>query len=705
MEALPLMALPTLNIDPKAYQQVRLAMEQFRLAHVYPRLALGLQSINIARPTALDCKVFTAIKAEIDSITARLETSPFPPGPASILGQGPITAGFQAWDGTRIGLTPDELSRHVLIPGMTGAAKTSYQWYLALNARAALPKLRFIVFDPKGDGLWWAAQNEDCLIFYPNTRVLAPLQRPAFLTEGEFLTLFVNTWASATYGGQTQKTLAMETLQAAFNRHKHPSLNEWQTIIKDANTPKLPYAEREALHGAAGRIERFNAALPGIANAKEGIPYDDLFTKHSLYFAIKAFSEGIEWLLLYLISLLLLYKRERNERGGLTHLILIDEGMLSYNTANKIDGTPLLSLVHSMTREFGIGIIVTTTSLRIDPTLKANTYTYAGMTVTGEDLNEVTRLFHLDRVQAQYMLRNHERGQVLLQFADRYRYPLLATFPPPTYDKNVTPQALQHAIERTDNHMGPPPTITVPIEQPTAEATGLRLTATQRQLLQNILTGPLRPTTKIYNDADLPYQVGDRCKALLLKTGLITSTIVTIRARQGGRAIILTGTKAGYALLGLDPPKRSRGGAIQHSYYCQELSRHITNASQEVALNTNDSTKCADIVFRYQPALHEWLPRFLAASASTPDGSEPTLLDDALVAIEVEISEPATSSVNNATKNANAGIDLTIIAVQRADRDAVRAALQQHLPSDHWPRVAITSLLPLLDTVRPGEPT
>jgi hypothetical protein len=144
----------------------------------------------------------------------------------------------------------------------------------------------------------------------------------------------------------------------------------------------------------------------------------------------------------------------------------------------------------------------------------------------------------------------------------------------------------------------------------------------------------------------------------------------------------------------------------RYSYYCQELARHITGASQEVSLNTtNGSTKCADILFPYDAAKHEWLARFLASSVITPGGDEPILNDGSLVAIEVEISDPAASSVNNATKDLSAGVDHVLIAIQPADRDSVKTALQQHVPSDLWRRIGITAILTLLDTIRPQKGT
>src|SRR5262249_44517143 len=114
------MATPnSLIIDPRAYQQARLALKQFHLDAKYPRLAKEFEELNLARPESLDLKTFAAAKAELDRHLARLEQTPFPPAATGVLDVGPITAGYEVWDGTRIGLSPTELTRHVLIPGMT----------------------------------------------------------------------------------------------------------------------------------------------------------------------------------------------------------------------------------------------------------------------------------------------------------------------------------------------------------------------------------------------------------------------------------------------------------------------------------------------------------------------------------------------------------------------------------------------------------
>ncbi len=707
MEEIPPMALsPSLTIDPRAYQQVMLAVEQYRLAESYPRLAQGLRSINLARPSPLDWRVFQAIKIEVEQILARLLKTPFPPAPAHVLGAGSLTLGQQVWDGARIGLSADELCRHVFIPGLTGGGKTSYQWHIALEAQRVFPNLRLWVVDPKGDGLWWAAKEARCLILHPHATFIAPLQQPTFLSEGEFLTLFTNTWASAWYGGQTTKALVMQTLRQTFERTALPSLRDLQRTMEQANTVKLPFNEREALHGGVGRIERFTAALPGTTESHQGLPYEDLFGNYSLYFFITTLGEGIEFLVLFLLSLLLQYKRRTQDRT-LTHLLLIDEGLLAYSANNKIEGVPLLSMIQVLLREFGIAMIITSASVRIDPTLKANTYTHAGMPVTGEEINDFARLFNLDNAQREYVLRSHQRGTVILQFADRYRYPILATFPAPTYDKHVTDDMLRQAIARTDQLTKTTPATgitsqppTEPTPPPHEPATEPPRNATAQRLLDYIVQEGITTVKAAYDALDLPAEIGNRAKKLLLTNALITATPIVAHSGRGGTATALEATTEGRDRATTKPPKGTRGGdSAQHRYLITTLAKHLPNSRIEHQLVTPTGTKSVDLALHYDPTIHEPLRLALNEHARTLHDEPPTIPPGALLAIEVETSDPLTTGPKNSIANHTGGAS-TITAILPQDLRRVRDALPKTIPTGLHDTVITVDALRLLTSLQ-----
>jgi len=89
-------------------------------------------------------------------------------------------------------------------------------------------------------------------------------------------------------------------------------------------------------------------------------------------------NEASDFALTLLVHQLFFHKRRQQERGSLTHVFVLDEGLSSWNAqANNIDRQPLISYILSMVRKFSIGMIVSSTSIQLlDPLLKANLGTH-----------------------------------------------------------------------------------------------------------------------------------------------------------------------------------------------------------------------------------------------------------------------------------------------------------------------------------------
>jgi hypothetical protein len=290
---------------------------------------------------------------------------------------------------------------------------------------------------------------------------------------------------------------------------------------------------------------------------------------------VKIQTEVDEFIFTYLIHLLFLHQRERNTRPELSHLIHMDEGMLSWSrNANKIDGVPLLSYLQSMVREFGIGMLISTTSVHlIDPLLKSNSFIRIALNVTDHmEAVEIARTFGLTMPQREYFSRGLTRGEAIIKFADEWTDPILATFSARHEPKTVSLAEWEAAKRRTRALIPPIPepivvsTVTAsakeergaqptPAQAPssspprpvTAVVEKIVLNEHETKLLQDVAEYPLTLTTPSYNRCHFHWQQGDRAKQHLIALGFISAHAVIAGARRGKRGSALRVEQGGWA--------------------------------------------------------------------------------------------------------------------------------------------------------------
>ena len=424
---------------------------------------------------------------------------------------------------------------------------------------------------------------------------------------------------------------------------------------------------------------------------------------------------------------LFLYQRSRQARNDLEYVIVIDEALHLWQArANNIEHQPLLSMLQSMVREFGIGLIVATTSLQvIDPILKANVFAQIAMNMTNHfESSEVARTFGLTTEEQAYFSAKLQRGECVIKLADGWRYPILASFPADHESKDVRDEEWHTALERINTitptepvaesvaaregiagteqptpsresapSSSPPARVAPAVEQDLSSNTkkippnAIRRVALNRYaaaLLADAGDHPFTLTTTAYDRCGMHWTQGDRAKQLDIKLGLLEAHTVKTGAGRGKTGSALRVTPAGWQWLGRNPTKGTRGGdSAQHSFLVHELSRRITKRTIE--------TLGTDLVIPYNTHNHQALIRVLGELA----GRDLALNDGALITLECEVSAPAKTVPRNITRDA--GFALTIIAT-----------LPKHLTLAsrliaHNEHVIVVDVLRLLDALHTTE--
>lgn len=534
------------------------------------------------------------------------------------------------------------------------------------------------IFDPKDDFRQFAIEHQ-FLVIHPGVclNLVAPLD---FLRWPEQVALFVSVFCKAFYSAEYARQVLVDGL-----RTTPQSLADLCTKIHQSVSKADTYQRRDACTGVTARLQRIGDRYPNVFRARRGISLETLLNHH-VYFPVSTNTEVEQFLFGLLVHYLFAHHRRHQLRMHSTPTYLVmDEGVLSWKPEGRINGAVLDDLT-GMIREFNIGLICTVNyRAAISRALTSNMYTQICMNVTdGDEAAEISRTFSFDKDQRTYLEKRLQRGQCIIRLGDRWREPILATFPPSTETKQTTANEWKQLLAATDalapNEPSEPPT---PEHE---EQPKIALTKQQEALLRSAAT-TLLPATVHYQRLQLLAEQGHRNKRVLLRLGLVTQEPVIVRKGRGGRALILVPTPAGYALLGQTPSTGTRGGdSVQHRYLIQEL-----NAVLHATVEARVGTKSVDLLLRHEE------PALAAICLGFP------LNANDFIAIEVETSNPHTTAPNNARKNYAVGIRLTIIAVLPKDFASVQTTLRYHLTPEEHQHIVVCEVFDLLAALRKGH--
>jgi hypothetical protein len=699
-----------------------------------PRVLPLFQGLRSARPGSRIAERLTQqLTVLVQAAQEQNALTPFAVLPPSVLAGGQFTIAYQAVDHVPVRITTEELTQHTLIAGPSGSGKTNILLHLLLQIGLFI---RLWIMDLKDDYRFLAARHPSMLTLTDRTR-LSLLRVPPYLTVGQHLGIFVDTFADALWGGEGTKQVLTEALTILYRQTMSPSLVDLRLTLTELKRKGDTYQRVNAIDGACQRLKRIETQYPGIATTRAGLGVDDI-TNYSLYFPVTLLTEIEEFLFANLTTHLFIHHRSLGIRNQLTHLVILDEGLASFsrNNAHHINQTPLLLRPLGLSREFGIGYVPSTLSLSTtDLVLRGNTSTKILTPVEDHELQEAARTFGLNQDQTEYVRRSFTRGQCLIHIAHRTPTAVFAVHPPVLVDKNVTVADWQAALRRTEflTPTEPTPTIHTPQplltttpapatpratdQQPSPALTPSNTTTTtnrgssphpvipsnraserssppialnknQERLLRSVVER-IAPVTAHYERLGLHPDDGNAARQQLVLLGLATVEALTVGSGRGRRSICLIPTSSGIERSGTKPPRGRRAPAsAQHIFLAQEFARLLSGKAEAMV-----GTKSVDVLLTYRADKHAALGMALNTLASPPVN----LTEGQVLAIEVEISSPEKTIPSNVTKNA--GISLTIIAAMPKALPVAKRALAK-LPHGLRRTATLIDALQLLDHLR-----
>jgi len=728
--------MPVGPIDLRAYEHVAETIRRLALDQADPGLVAMFRSINVVNPARIDAQVFGVLQNRVAQYELYHEHNPFLVAPRQAFQDGQILLGHEKATGQPVLTTTDDLTRHTLIAGASGSGKTNFLLHLLFQL---LTRVQLFILDLKDD-LRWVVPTQRSMIPITATTRINLLRVPSYLTPAQHLAIFVDTFADALWGGEATKQVMTEALRKVYATTSSPSMVDLRLTLAGLQRKGDTYYRTNAITNAKERLQRFEGQYPGIATCHAGISIEDL-VKHSLYLPVTLLTELDEFLFAYLTTHLYVHHRAQGLRNTLTHLIVLDEGLASFSSRNqhRITGTPLLTGPLGMSREFGIGYLITTNNLTTtDPIVRSNTSTKILMPIEDTDHREATNTFGLKDDQAEYLRTGFTRGECLIRIAHRTPTPVLAVHPVVKIDKVVRLADWQEVLRRTEKMTPPEPVPAVQLPRPPSYPTtqpapaaappaprpegateqrknaehrtpgdtrerSVALSDTEERFLRAIVERIL-PATTHYEKLGLHPQTGTTAKEKLLSLGLITEEKIVVRSGRGGTALALIPTTAGSKRSGIQPPKGTRGGdSVQHQYLVQEFAAALPKSTIECMVGT----KSVDLLIAYNTKDHGRLRDYLTAHRVIAKRIAPNdiaLNDGGLIAIEVEVSDPLKTAPANVERNHEAGIALTIVAVLPKTLATTITGLKARVPADLHEHFLVVDALGLLDHLRnPGK--
>ncbi|HOC43212.1 MAG TPA: DUF87 domain-containing protein [Thermoanaerobaculales bacterium] len=695
------------------FDALREFVETYRLDLHDQLLARELAALDPERPRATDARVLHSIRQRVAPYQAYHEAYPFVVAPTGTFSGSYILA-YQLANRVPIKAGDNDITRHGGIFGSSGCGKTTFTQNVIQQVLDQGKKV--FILDPKDDSFHVAVHHPAFLVLSPRAR-LNLLQVPSALGRDEFLNVFTHVWGAVWYAGENQKQVLDAALVRAFSDHETPCLADVQRIVDAMHSPKLTYQRRDSITGVSNRLARFGRMFPVPVTTRRGITYEQLF-QHPLYMNALFNDEHTVFIYTLLVYLLYLHNRRTGIRNRLDYLLVNDEGNRFWNVKqSNIGEAPTLVHLQGMLREFGIGLFHTSIDeASLHPILKSNTYLHVAMNVaSGHEESEAVRNLGLTPEQRHYLQKRLTRGHCIIRFGDGWREPILGSFPYKRQEKQLSQAGRRDAEERINQYapadLAPavqtdPPADARPATTPPADTPGptlplfpaavpsaeesrlpVKLAAPEERLLRTT-TEKLWIATAAYEHAHLSRQAGQTAKDKLVQLGLLRATSILVRPRRGGNGVLLEPTAAAFELLGRPRPHLTKGGdSGQHRWFIQELAARIPDAGVELTLGG----KSIDLVLRYDPGKHE---RLFFSMEEKP-------ARDALIAIEVECSDPLATAVNNVTKNAAVGITLTLVAVLPRHLGSARAGLAQRLPAELRDAYTVVDVFTLLEDPHP----
>jgi len=464
-------------------------------------------------------------------------------------------------------LTREELNKHLLILGETGAGKTNL--ISLLLTQLLKTEITCLVFDFKQD---YRHLLKSC----PNLIVI-PWQQfrfnPLSLGKQEFCDVFCQD-SSLLLGSKGF------LLEALTKLSRNPTPLE---LLDYLNQVRVHPASREGQYLAVvkNRIKTMILELGDMINCREGIPIETLLASNIVLELNGLGKEMQDFLVNALLRKIFLYRIKKNQRGQLQHVVVFDEAKRVFDVNKErrpVEGIPTIDILAGQIREFGTGLIIADQEpSKLTDSIKANTNCKIVFHLGhGKDILEMARTIMLEQ---QEFLTRLSVGQAITKIGNSN--PFLLKIPFQNVKKTISDQDIQKRLQKTswtskieENHRATEEKQTKPaIPAPALKVNG-------HGLLKQVAKFPYLSIRERRALLGLTPGSFQRLKTALLEQGLLVNYPLHIGNRKTINLLQLT--PAGESIVGT---KKSE--SPEHLYWKHRIKEHYEQQGYSVKLEYN----------------------------------------------------------------------------------------------------------------------
>jgi hypothetical protein len=425
--------------------------------------------------------------------------------------------------GSRYSLQEEDLTRHLLAVGKSGAGKTTL--FYNIMRQLSIP---FWSFDLKQDYRHLVQDNDLDLLVLPWTKFkFNPLAPPPGVRPRRWVQVFGEIFGHATSLLSGSKNYLMKQLVKLYQVYgllddvqpPYPSLLELQLLIE---RDKINYVRKQTKYRdtVQNRLAAMHRTAGRIFNCSEGYPLDDLLDRN-VVFEFDGIGEDTQnFLMEILIAYVYEYRMSGNQRGGeLRHVFFMDEGkrvFSVYKERQEAAGLPTIDELTAKMREFGEGLVVADQEAsKLTDSIKANTDTKILLsTGDAKQFQEMAESMFLSQRQ-QELAQQVAVGEAIVQAGDKEPIPVnleryelektvsdddLAERQAEKWDKlSAEPRqnipAFEEAIE--DKIIEPEDEGLEEVDS-SDETEGIELSDSAERLLEDVVEHPFKPLSERY---------------------------------------------------------------------------------------------------------------------------------------------------------------------------------------------------------------
>lgn len=569
---------------PISFEDIRRQAEKANITHLDK-----VQKLLHTAARTNNQTILKAVRQQIEIISSKKIEKPFPKPPALLDAQKSYITYGKTPDGRKVQQPLNQLTKHMLITGQSGAGKTDQ--IASIKRQLQLHDVSWWSFDLKKDYRHLADDDRVNLLVIPSSKLrINPLKPPPNVSP--------NLW-----GNQVAKVFAdSNRLLDASRLYLSAKISQLYIDEEVHETGEFPAyrelvhkVEKDSSHPASktGKyrdtvLNRLHGLTHPVFHDRHGYPLEDLLDRN-VVFELKALDQNLQNFLMELFQAWIYMYRDslpiEEREDSVQHILVYDEAYRMYdeNKEKQTKSVPAVNVMTAQLRDFNEGIIAATqVPSQLTDFITANTNTKLVLpSVDKKQFDAVAESFNFDKHQEREAW-DIEVGEAVVKYGSKG--PFLISLPFFDLEKTVSDEDLLEMYGEEYRELLDSNTSDREEERVSSE-----LSAEAIEILKDIAENPFVKTTERYEKLDA-VSTG---KAHEYKAELVDNQLIRPEHVAEGNSVfkLFEVTEKGEQIVekyGGEVNREGRGG-LKHRFYQHRIKQRLEEEAEDIELEKMDA--------------------------------------------------------------------------------------------------------------------